>query len=229
MNFDLIDLLNSYRTICFYGGGAKVTEHRGTIQYMSSALLFLALKVTHWHSPRFHGYFPTGNSFPAILGDILSDAIGCVGFSWVNTWLFKESNNLFTIVFTNKKHTIFPFFENPVSAESSWEKDSKIRLIGDLLVFDQRWRTLRLFGRWQQGCLTSIHPKPCCSTIFEELNRTTLGLRLDLFSDIRHRQLPSINFMFFLPMTAWRDEKFKTLILKRSHGASSKQLITVCR
>ncbi|OQV23560.1 Aromatic-L-amino-acid decarboxylase [Hypsibius exemplaris] len=38
--------------------------------------------VAHWHSPRFHAYFPTGNSYPAILGDILSDAIGCIGFSW---------------------------------------------------------------------------------------------------------------------------------------------------
>ncbi|EFX90074.1 hypothetical protein DAPPUDRAFT_300121 [Daphnia pulex] len=39
--------------------------------------------VTHWHSPHFHAYFPTGNSWPAILADILSDAIGCIGFSWI--------------------------------------------------------------------------------------------------------------------------------------------------
>ncbi|XP_071531630.1 aromatic-L-amino-acid decarboxylase isoform X2 [Panulirus ornatus] len=39
--------------------------------------------VTHWHSPHFHAYFPTGNSFPAILADMLSDAIGCVGFTWI--------------------------------------------------------------------------------------------------------------------------------------------------
>ena len=29
-NFDWVGLLDSYRTICFYGGGAKVTEHRET-------------------------------------------------------------------------------------------------------------------------------------------------------------------------------------------------------
>ena len=40
--------------------------------------------VTQWHSPHFHAYFPTANSYPAICADILSDAIGCVGFSWVN-------------------------------------------------------------------------------------------------------------------------------------------------
>jgi len=39
--------------------------------------------VTHWHSPQFHAYFPTGNSWPSLLADILSDAIGCIGFSWI--------------------------------------------------------------------------------------------------------------------------------------------------
>lgn len=39
--------------------------------------------VTHWQHPRFHAYFPSGNSYPSILGDMLGDAIGCIGFSWV--------------------------------------------------------------------------------------------------------------------------------------------------
>ncbi|XP_060584603.1 aromatic-L-amino-acid decarboxylase-like [Ruditapes philippinarum] len=38
--------------------------------------------LTHWQHPQFHAYFPAGNSYPSILGDMLSDAIGCVGFSW---------------------------------------------------------------------------------------------------------------------------------------------------
>ncbi|XP_014291341.1 aromatic-L-amino-acid decarboxylase [Halyomorpha halys] len=38
--------------------------------------------VTHWQHPRFHAYFPSGNSYPSILGDMLSDIIGCIGFSW---------------------------------------------------------------------------------------------------------------------------------------------------
>nr|BAM35936.1 dopamine decarboxylase [Lymnaea stagnalis] len=38
--------------------------------------------VTHWHSPQFHAYFPTSSSYPAILGDMLSDGIGCIGFTW---------------------------------------------------------------------------------------------------------------------------------------------------
>ncbi|XP_067867001.1 aromatic-L-amino-acid decarboxylase-like isoform X2 [Heterodontus francisci] len=39
--------------------------------------------VTHWQSPHFHAYFAAANSFPALLGDMLSGAIGCIGFSWV--------------------------------------------------------------------------------------------------------------------------------------------------
>uniref|UniRef100_A0AAY4DQP5 Aromatic-L-amino-acid decarboxylase n=1 Tax=Denticeps clupeoides TaxID=299321 RepID=A0AAY4DQP5_9TELE len=38
--------------------------------------------VTHWHSPYFYAYFPTANSYPAMLADMLSGAIGCIGFSW---------------------------------------------------------------------------------------------------------------------------------------------------
>ncbi|XP_076320500.1 tyrosine decarboxylase-like [Tachypleus tridentatus] len=43
---------------------------------------FIMPGVTHWQHPRFHAYFPAGNSYPSILADMLSDAIGCVGFSW---------------------------------------------------------------------------------------------------------------------------------------------------
>lgn len=52
-------------------------------------LLFILIvvcfgKVTHWQHPRFHAYFPSGNSFPSILADMLSDSIACIGFSWVS-------------------------------------------------------------------------------------------------------------------------------------------------
>ncbi|WAR30449.1 DDC-like protein [Mya arenaria] len=42
--------------------------------------------VTHWHSPQFHAYYPTANSYPAIVADILSDSIGCIGFTWMTHW-----------------------------------------------------------------------------------------------------------------------------------------------
>jgi len=46
---------------------------------------FIMPGVTHWQHPRFHAYFPAGNCYPSILADMISDAIGCVGFSWVST------------------------------------------------------------------------------------------------------------------------------------------------
>uniref|UniRef100_T1KA73 Aromatic-L-amino-acid decarboxylase n=1 Tax=Tetranychus urticae TaxID=32264 RepID=T1KA73_TETUR len=46
--------------------------------------------MTHWHSPRFHAYFPTASSYPAILADMLSGALGCVGFSWISSPICTE-------------------------------------------------------------------------------------------------------------------------------------------
>lgn len=40
--------------------------------------------ITHWQSPYFHAYYPTASSYPAIIGEIISAGIGCIGFSWVN-------------------------------------------------------------------------------------------------------------------------------------------------
>ncbi|GIZ00536.1 aromatic-L-amino-acid decarboxylase [Caerostris extrusa] len=38
--------------------------------------------MTHWNSPHFHAYFPTGSSYPAICADILGSALTCIGFTW---------------------------------------------------------------------------------------------------------------------------------------------------
>ena len=38
--------------------------------------------ITHWQHSKFHAYFPAGNSFPSILGDMLSTGLGINGFSW---------------------------------------------------------------------------------------------------------------------------------------------------
>lgn len=39
--------------------------------------------VTHWQSPHMHAYFPALASYPSMLGEMLSNAINCVGFTWV--------------------------------------------------------------------------------------------------------------------------------------------------
>ncbi|XP_026329594.1 alpha-methyldopa hypersensitive protein-like [Hyposmocoma kahamanoa] len=41
--------------------------------------------TTHWHSPRFHAFYPTGNSFASIVGNLLSDGLGVIGFSWMSS------------------------------------------------------------------------------------------------------------------------------------------------
>ena len=41
--------------------------------------------VTHWQSPHMHAYFPALTSYPSMLGEMLSNAINCVGFTWVST------------------------------------------------------------------------------------------------------------------------------------------------
>ncbi|CAG7822181.1 unnamed protein product [Allacma fusca] len=44
----------------------------------------IMIGMTHWQHPRFHAYFPAGNSYPSMLADFLSAAIGCIGFSWAS-------------------------------------------------------------------------------------------------------------------------------------------------
>lgn len=39
--------------------------------------------LTHWHSPHFHAYFPTANSFPGIIGDMFLSGLGVLSKDWV--------------------------------------------------------------------------------------------------------------------------------------------------
>ncbi|XP_060734448.1 histidine decarboxylase isoform X1 [Tachysurus vachellii] len=41
--------------------------------------------VVHWQSPHMHAYFPALTSWPSLLGDMLSDAINCLGFTWASS------------------------------------------------------------------------------------------------------------------------------------------------
>uniref|UniRef100_A0A5S6PZI8 Aromatic-L-amino-acid decarboxylase n=1 Tax=Trichuris muris TaxID=70415 RepID=A0A5S6PZI8_TRIMR len=46
--------------------------------------------ITHWHHPRFFAYLPAGNSYPSIVGDILSSGIGSLGFTWASSPVYTE-------------------------------------------------------------------------------------------------------------------------------------------
>lgn len=41
--------------------------------------------ITHWQSPNFFAYFPANTSGPAILGDLLSSALGVQGMLWATS------------------------------------------------------------------------------------------------------------------------------------------------
>uniref|UniRef100_A0A3Q3GAR2 Histidine decarboxylase n=1 Tax=Kryptolebias marmoratus TaxID=37003 RepID=A0A3Q3GAR2_KRYMA len=41
--------------------------------------------VVHWQSPNMHAYFPSLTSWPSMLGDMLADAINCLGFTWASS------------------------------------------------------------------------------------------------------------------------------------------------
>lgn len=72
----------------------------------------ICLQVTHWHSPKFHAYFPTAQSYPAILADMLSGAIACIGFTWVSVKkiIKLETSNVLFISFSNEYYVSFAYF-----------------------------------------------------------------------------------------------------------------------
>uniref|UniRef100_A0A8C4ZKV0 Histidine decarboxylase n=1 Tax=Gadus morhua TaxID=8049 RepID=A0A8C4ZKV0_GADMO len=41
--------------------------------------------VVHWQSPHMHAYYPSLTSWPSMLGDMLADAINCIGFTWASS------------------------------------------------------------------------------------------------------------------------------------------------
>ncbi|CAK9296444.1 unnamed protein product [Gordionus sp. m RMFG-2023] len=46
--------------------------------------------IVHWQSPKFHGYFPTGCSYPSLYADIISAAFSCIGFNWSACPIYTE-------------------------------------------------------------------------------------------------------------------------------------------
>src|SRR5581483_9389898 len=41
--------------------------------------------ITHWQSPNFYAYFPSNNSGPSILGDLVSSGLGVQGMLWATS------------------------------------------------------------------------------------------------------------------------------------------------
>ncbi|XP_021184019.2 3,4-dihydroxyphenylacetaldehyde synthase [Helicoverpa armigera] len=41
--------------------------------------------ITHWQSPRFHAFYPTGASYASMVGGLLCDGLSVIGFSWLSS------------------------------------------------------------------------------------------------------------------------------------------------
>jgi len=52
--------------------------------------------ITHWQSPHMHAFFPSLNSFPSLLGDLLSGGIGCNALSWASSPACTELETIMT-------------------------------------------------------------------------------------------------------------------------------------
>lgn len=39
--------------------------------------------IVHWSHPNFYAYFPTGSSYPSVLGELMSAGLSGLSFSWV--------------------------------------------------------------------------------------------------------------------------------------------------
>jgi aromatic-L-amino-acid decarboxylase len=50
--------------------------------------------ITHWQSPNFFAYFPSNNSGPSILGDLLSSGLGVQGMLWATSPACTELETL---------------------------------------------------------------------------------------------------------------------------------------
>ncbi|VDL94219.1 unnamed protein product [Schistocephalus solidus] len=59
-------------------------------QFVDEALTQTSFNAVHWNHPNFHAYFVIANSYPALCADILSAAIGGMGFSWASSPLSTE-------------------------------------------------------------------------------------------------------------------------------------------
>ncbi|XP_038063290.1 aromatic-L-amino-acid decarboxylase-like isoform X1 [Patiria miniata] len=46
--------------------------------------------MTHWQHPHFHAYFPGGNSYPSMLGELLTAGLGSISFTWIASPVMTE-------------------------------------------------------------------------------------------------------------------------------------------
>jgi aromatic-L-amino-acid/L-tryptophan decarboxylase len=64
----------------------KPPEHGESFEAMLQDVQSLIMPgITHWQSPNFYAYFPSNNSFPSMLGELLSAGLGVQGMLWATS------------------------------------------------------------------------------------------------------------------------------------------------
>jgi aromatic-L-amino-acid/L-tryptophan decarboxylase len=65
---------------------SKPPEHGESFEAMLQDVQSLIMPgITHWQSPNFFAYFPSNNSFPSMLGELLSAGLGVQGMLWATS------------------------------------------------------------------------------------------------------------------------------------------------
>lgn len=87
------------------GRGKQNYARRVTLATSQVRIIWICQSLEHNYCfiSRFHAYFPNANSFPSILADMLSDAIGCVGFSWASCPALTELETIVMDWFGERK------------------------------------------------------------------------------------------------------------------------------
>lgn len=90
-----------------------VSSYFQTLSYQKSETMSLKQglspllpQVVHWQSPHMHAYYPSLTSWPSMLGDMLADAINCVGFTWV-----RQQLTFYTTSKQLRKHNYIHVFQ----------------------------------------------------------------------------------------------------------------------
>lgn len=86
--------------------------------YGKRVFSYLSAQVVHWQSPHMHAYYPSLTSWPSMLGDMLADAINCVGFTWVRNDQ-KDNQSHATICFSDV--LLSCFFRPQAQHAQSWK------------------------------------------------------------------------------------------------------------
>ncbi|KAL6777837.1 hypothetical protein ACKKBG_A15860 [Auxenochlorella protothecoides x Auxenochlorella symbiontica] len=61
------------------------TQPEGLDAILSDVQTHIMPGITHWQHPSFFSWYPANSSYPALLGDMLSSALGVVGFAWIGS------------------------------------------------------------------------------------------------------------------------------------------------